>query len=669
MKYVSLAFLGVASATSVQNNAMKKVVTLLEGMKATIEKETADGKKDQEDYADWCIKSITETTADVKYGSEKVEELAAVAEDGSAQAAAKAAEAADCAAAIGKSQAAQKDAEDARKKEHATFVGEEAELVEADAMLGKAYSVLKRSLALMQTSSGKSVQETYTTEVVAALGQIIESAWVDAESSKKLTAFLEDADSLSMNQPQAKTSNYQSKSGGILTAIQQMQEKNAEVLGKLREKEMKARHAYEMVMQDLKNIEENKGEQMAAAKEAGAKSSAKGKDAEASGAETADTLAADKKELSETKAGCAKSAKAWASREADAIEEMGVIAKAVEILTGKFGKAEEPAEEAFIQTGNATEEESKFARRQAASQLLRKLGREYNQFALIQAAQSAAADPFVKVRGMVSEMITKLEEEQRKEAGKEAKCKADKAKGTKDLANKQADFEKLVSREGGSKAKISKLQSDVADLNTQLKELAASLKEAASMRNKTKADNEATIKDAAESIEALSGAIKTLTDFYGAETAFVQTGAPKSDSANVIIEILQTAQEDFEKLKQETEASESQSQDSYEKLVQDGEVTKAKKQALVDGKTNEISSVKVQLSQISEDLVDAEKALTAANDFLKNVNEACANKAMSFDERQKRRGAEIAGLHEALEILSADESFLQTSSGFLARHQ
>merc|ERR1719296_50141 len=236
------------------------------------------------------------------------------------------------------------------------------------------------------------------------------------------------------------------------------------------------------------------------------------------------------------------------------------------------------------------------------------MGREYNQFALIQAAESASQDPFVKVRGMVSEMIAKLEEEQRKEAGKEAKCRADKAKGEKDLANKKADFEKLASREDGSKAKIAKLQSDVADLNTQLQELSASLKEATSMRNKSRADNEATIKDAAESIESLSGAIKTLTDFYGAETAFVQTSQPKSDSANVIISMLQTAQEDFEKLKQETEAAESQQQDTYDKLVQEGEVTKAKKSALVEGKTNEIASVKVQLSQISEDLADAKKS-------------------------------------------------------------
>merc|ERR1719277_1700622 len=131
--------------------------------------------------------------------------------------------------------------------------------------------------------------------------------------------------------------------------------------------------------------------------------------------------------------------------------------------------------------------------------------------------------------------------------------------------------------------------------------------------------------------------------------------------------MLQTAQEDFEKLKQETEASEAAAQQKYDREMQDAEVAKTKKTALVEGKSNEKAAVNVQLTQISEDLVDADKALTAASDFLKGVKEACANKAMSFEERQQRREAEIAGLREALEILSSDESFLQTKNEFLAK--
>jgi len=301
------------------------------------------------------------------------------------------------------------------------------------------------------------------------------------------------------------------------------------------------------------------------------------------------------------------------------------------------------------------------------SGLLRKLGRQYNQFSMLQAAQAAMDDPFVKVRGMISDMITRLEEEQRKEADKEAKCRIDKEKGEKDLKVKTAYYNKLVSRESGAKAKIVRLGQEIEELNAQLKDLAAQVSAATSFRGKEKQDNAAVVKDSSEAIEAISGAIGVLTEYYGSETALVQVSQPKSDSANVIIEMLQTAQEDFEKLKQETEAAEASQQSKYEKEMQEAEVSKTKKTALVEGKTNEKAAVNVQLTQISEDLVDAEKALTAASDFLKGVKEACANKTMSFEERQQRREAEIAGLREALDILSSDESFLQTDSAFLAR--
>jgi vacuolar-type H+-ATPase subunit I/STV1 len=287
----------------------------------------------------------------------------------------------------------------------------------------------------------------------------------------------------------------------------------------------------------------------------------------------------------------------------------------------------------------------------------------------MQVAQAASDDPFVKVRGMINDMITKLEEEARKEASKEAKCKADKEKGTKDLKVKKADFNKLLSRSDAAEAKVAKLGNEIQDLGNQLRELAASVKEATKLRNEEAASNAAVIKDSAESIEALNGAVTVLSDYYGTEApAFIQVSEKKQgDTAAVIISILQTAQEDFEKLKQETEAAESKAANKYDKDMQAAEVSKAKKTAQMEGKQNEKSSVKEQLTQISDDLADAEKALQAAQDFLKGVMEACANKAMSFEERQQRRAAEIEGLKQALEILSPDAEFLQTSTKFLGK--
>lgn len=93
----------------------------------------------------------------------------------------------------------------------------------------------------------------------------------------------------------------------------------------------------------------------------------------------------------------------------------------------------------------------------------------------------------------------------------------------------------------------------------------------------------------------------------------------------------------------------------------------ATKSAEVKGKTQEKAGVKESIGMMSEDLAEADKALQAATDFLKGVMEACANKAMSYEERKARREAEIAGLKDALEILSSDDTTSFVQIPFLGR--
>jgi len=186
------------------------------------------------------------------------------------------------------------------------------------------------------------------------------------------------------------------------------------------------------------------------------------------------------------------------------------------------------------------------------------------------------------------------------------------------------------------------------------------------IRNEEHETNTATIKDAEESIAALNTAIGVLQEFYGT-AALLQTSAtqPQGETATVIIEYLQTAQEDFEKIRQVTETAEKTGVADYEKDVQAAKVILAKKNALIDGKTRERAGIKVMIGQVTDDLANASKAWEAATEYLKNKKEECANKAMSYEERKRRREEEIAGLQEALEILSSDDSFLQV--GFMSR--
>eukprot|EP00392_Amoebophrya_sp_AT5.2_P012606 g12713.t1 len=643
----------LAGATASPASGVQRVIQLLASLKQKVETETAAGAKEAEAYADECIAAITGLEADVKYGGEKADEFAAVQESEAAKADGYSVDVATLGPQIAKLQDEKKTAGLVRADEAKTFQAEENELVEAGTMLTQAYSVLKRSLTGTAFLQGSTVETEKVKKVVAALSAVVSASWIDSSSTDKIKAFLEADDGLSLKQPQAVVSAYESKSGGILDAIEDLQveifdhdmfEKTSENLTKLRAKEMDAKHAYELLAQDLTNQIGTKEDMLAAAKQNQADAAEAAGKAGADFAATSDALEADKKQLADTKTDCHKAADAWTARKASADEEMSTLAQAIEILSGKFS---------LLQTSAHKSSSRNFEQREKAAALLRKLGHKFNNFGLLQAASSAQADPFVKVRALIKDMIMKLEESAAAEASKEAKCKADIEAGTRDVKIKTQQMKKYQTRLDASTAKSQQLAVDISELETEIKDLGVQMRAWTKLRTDEKKENTAVIKDAEEAIEAINGAVTTLTEFYGTSaTSFLQQ--PQSDAANTIIAVLQQAQEDYQKIRQETESAEEAAQTDYDKDMQDGKVSLAKKKALVDGKSAEKATLKVMIAQTKRGRGKVE-AWEAATGFLKNKKEECANKAMSYEERKKRREEEIAGLQEALEILTAEE--------------
>lgn len=650
---------GLATLASAANlttkspvSGVQKVIKLLDDLKKKVEAETAQGAKDAEAMENECIESIAGLEKDVTYGKEKVEELAATAENENAKADGYAVDVATLGPQIAKLQDELSVAKTIRSDENKVFNGEEAELVEASTMLTQAYSVLKRSL-----SGGVSLLQGPQEEmekVVNALGMIVAAANVDPSGQKKIKSLLQmstdDSLSLSLSQPQATVSAYESKSGGILDAIEDMQEKTAQQLSKLREVEMDKKHAYELLVQDLTNQVNTKEDMLAGAKQNEADSRAAAGAASASMAEVKDALSADETSLADTKTDCHTYADEWAARKSSAEQEAEVLQKAMDVLSGKFSLLQTSSSKTSFLKKNRN-----YDQREKVATLLRHLGHKFNSFAMLQAAAGAMDDPFVKVRGLIKDMIAQLETQAAEEASKEGKCKADIASGTRDVKVKAGQMKKYQSRLDGASAKYETLGTEVTELQTQVKQLGIDMQAWTKLRNQDNTDNSATIKDAKESIEAINTAIGVLQEFYGT-AAFLQAQSkqPQGETATVIIEYLQTAQEDFEKILQTTETAEKTGKDGYEKDMQAGKVTLAKKNALIDGKTQERAGLKVMIGQVSEDLANATKAWEAATEYLKNKKEECSNKAMSYEERKRRREEEIAGLQEALEILSSD---------------
>merc|ERR1711920_55149 len=123
-------------------------------------------------------------------------------------------------------------------------------------------------------------------------------------------------------------------------------------------------------------------------------------------------------------------------------------------------------------------------------------------------------------------------------------------KGTRDVQIKQEQMNKLSAQ--SDSALFARLGAEIKALSDEIQEGDERMAAATELRQKEKAENTATIKDAAEAVEALGAAIGTLNEFYTRSVS----GA-KTEAANPIISILETSMMDFETVKAETESAES----------------------------------------------------------------------------------------------------------------
>lgn len=157
--------------------------------------------------------------------------------------------------------------------------------------------------------------------------------------------------------------------------------------------------------------------------------------------------------------------------------------------------------------------------------------------------------------------------------------------------------------------------------------------------------------------------MQVLNEFYSGAALLQQPegpgfGSSKSDSGNNIIEFLSVAESDFSTLLAETESNEAESQAAYENLMQKNKVSKAEYTASIKGMKSEVKQLNVAIQDNSSDLEVENTELSAIMEYIEKLKPQCENKAMSYEERKQRRENEIAGLRQAMDILSGEEAAL-----------
>merc|ERR1740129_393986 len=320
--------------------------------------------------------------------------------------------------------------------------------------------------------------------------------------------------------------------------------------------------------------------------------------------------------------------------------------------------------------------------------MIKQLAKKEHSAALAQLASRIAAvakfgssngeDPFAKIKGLIQDMISKLEAEAGSEATEKAYCDEQIGKTEFKKGELEDDIAKMTSKIDQSAAKSAQLKAEIKALEAELAALAKAQAEMDRIRSETHAEYGQAKADLELGLSGVRKALTTLRDYYGNAASMLQgeikagsfmeqPAAPvlhsKSGGAGgSIIDILEVVESDFATNLAKEESEEADAHSEYEKVSQENAVTKTLKDQDVKYRTKEAKSQVATVTDYSGDRDTTSAELSAVLDYYSKIKDRCIAKPDTYAERASRRQAEIAGLKEALSILEDDTAFVQRKS-------
>jgi len=300
--------------------------------------------------------------------------------------------------------------------------------------------------------------------------------------------------------------------------------------------------------------------------------------------------------------------------------------------------------------------------------------------AVIKLKGASGEDPFEKIKGMIEDMIAKLEQEAASSADEKAYCDDEMAKTAEKKGELEDDMEKLSAKMDKSDATSVMLKNEVKQLQTELASLAKSQAEMDKIRNDQRVEYTKAKAELDQGLAGLRKALEILRQYYGSKeaAALLQSGSDLGDfmaqpakpvmhskssgAGQGIIGILEVCASDSAKNLAKIEQEEDDEQSYYDQMTQENKVTKELKVQDVTYKVQEFKSLDKSLADMSSDKETMDAQLKAVLEYYSKVKDRCVAKPEGYEERKSRRDAEIAGLKEALSILESETALVQVRS-------
>mmetsp|Transcript_7662 Transcript_7662/g.23960 ORF Transcript_7662/g.23960 Transcript_7662/m.23960 type:complete len:521 (-) Transcript_7662:582-2144(-) len=489
MKIMARTLLGlvlpaVSTFATAETNPISKVLQMLSDLQSKIIKDGQEAQKAYEQFAEFCDDRFKELGFEIKTGKSEAEELEAAIAKATSLIGSYTAKTEELAASIASDEADLKAASEIRAKENADFMKEEKDLTEVIDMLERAVSILERE---MQKGGASMLQMQNAGGVAQALSALVQASALSAKDGAKLSALVqstqlseETAEEDSLQAPAAAV--YEGQSGDIITTLEGLKDKAAGNLADARKKETNALHNFEMLKQSLEDDIKYATKDMEQAKKSVAESSESKATSEGDLVATRKGIKSDTTALADLKQDCMTKAQDFEAATKSRGDELGALAKAKTVIAETTGNAEKftygLSQTSFLQIGRSQLSSGADLAKFEAVRFVRDLARKQHSSALAQlAARMAVAvragssngqDPFAKVKGLLSDMISRLMDEADADATHEAYCDKEMAESTDKKEDKTTIIEKLSTKIDQATTRSAQLKEEVSALQKAL---------------------------------------------------------------------------------------------------------------------------------------------------------------------------------------------------------
>lgn len=647
-------------------NAVTRVVGLLEALQTRIKKDGAGEQQSYDKYACWCETTTGQTAAAITAVKELLKTTGNTILRLKGSVATLSSEIAGLIQDIKSNQEQQDEATSIREKESTAYMAERAELEQAIAAMEKGIAVLSAATnpSFVQTSTWAS-----------AMSEIVAKVAIPSLSSKvdeKQLAALAQLSSKNSYAPQSATIE------GILSDMYTTFTKN---LQSSTAEEAKSHRNYEDLMATYQKQMNTLQETLVKKQQRKSEDEIQLADATQVYADSEDQLKAEIKFFDATKASCSAKTDDWSKRSSLRTVELEGISKALTILTSDeakdlFAKSIKPgfskgSAASFVQLNSKAITASSAAKAVNALEVRARETQSFRLASLAVTVRMQSSGHFDEVLKSIDGLLAQLREEEQADIAKVDECKGsyqDITQNKNDLdwkiQNNKAKVQKHEKAIGQKTAAKKVTIKDIATADKTLEDMAKTRKEENDAYKTAKSDDEKAIGLLQKAKVALKAYYRDLALLQQAPEPEMKLSDKKSaeNQTKGIFNMLDMIIEDLDGELAEAKAAETAAQVDYEKMkevVEDQKAKLNKAKINLEGQIAEEGTAKTA----EEDLQNSNgKDLQSEKDTEADLKKTCDDAIANQGERRKKRKIEADGLTQAREFLdgmSAD-AFVQS---------